>query len=65
MVDILKVEDIGGKFNAKVTYHDACAALRECKIKSAPRKLVNNIQGIELIEMDLVETCCGFGEHSQ
>ncbi|HET8963505.1 MAG TPA: (Fe-S)-binding protein [Chitinophagales bacterium] len=61
MVDILKVEDIGGKFNAKITYHDACAALRECKIKSAPRKLVNNIQGIELVEMDLVETCCGFG----
>lgn len=61
MVDVLKVEDIGGKLDARVTYHDACSALRECKIKSAPRQLVKNIRGVELIEMDLVETCCGFG----
>ncbi|HNM09272.1 MAG TPA: zinc-finger-containing protein, partial [Chitinophagales bacterium] len=32
LVDVLKVEDFGGKFPAKVTYHDACGALRECKI---------------------------------
>lgn len=61
MVDVLKVENIGGKLNAKITYHDACGALRECKIKEAPRKLLQNIEGLEIIEMQDCETCCGFG----
>ncbi len=61
LVDVLKIENIGGSFNAKVTYHDACGALRECKVKDAPRKLIQNIKGIELVEMHDVETCCGFG----
>jgi L-lactate dehydrogenase complex protein LldE len=29
LVNVLKVEDLGATFNAKVTYHDSCAALRE------------------------------------
>lgn len=45
----------------KVTYHDGCGALRECKIKDAPRKLIEHIAGTELIEMKECETCCGFG----
>ena len=61
LVDVMKIEDVGASFNAKITYHDSCAALRECKIKDAPRKLLGNVKGLELIEMDDVETCCGFG----
>ncbi|MEZ5013339.1 MAG: (Fe-S)-binding protein [Chitinophagales bacterium] len=61
MVDILKVENVGGKLPAKVTYHDACGALRECKIKEAPRKLLEQVEGLELMEMQNAETCCGFG----
>ena len=47
--------------NAKATYHDSCAALRECKIKEGPRKLLKNVKGLELVEMVDNETCCGFG----
>ena len=61
MVDVLKIEDVGAKFEGKATYHDSCAALRECKIKEAPRKLLSKVQGLELVEMNDVETCCGFG----
>jgi L-lactate dehydrogenase complex protein LldE len=61
LVNILKVEDLGASFNGKVTYHDSCAALRECKIKQEPRKLLQNVKGLELIEMADNETCCGFG----
>lgn len=61
MVNILKVTDIGASFNARATYHDACGALRECKIKEAPRKLLANVKGLELLEMSEAETCCGFG----
>ena len=59
--DVLKIENYGAELNAKATYHDSCAALRECKIKEAPRKLLSHVKGLELVEMNDVETCCGFG----
>ncbi|MBK7885553.1 MAG: (Fe-S)-binding protein [Chitinophagaceae bacterium] len=61
LVDVLKIENYGAVFSAKATYHDSCAALRECKIKEAPRKLLSHVKGLELVEMTDVETCCGFG----
>ena len=61
LIDVLKIENYGAEFNAKATYHDSCAALRECKIKEAPRKLLSHVKGLELVEMNDVETCCGFG----
>ena len=61
LTDILKVDQFSAKLEGKATYHDSCAALRECKIKEGPRKLLKNVVGLELIEMNENETCCGFG----
>ena len=61
LTDVLKIENFGASLNAKATYHDSCAALRECKIKEGPRKLLEKVKGLELIEMAETETCCGFG----
>jgi L-lactate dehydrogenase complex protein LldE len=61
LTKIINVTDLGAEFNAKVTYHDSCAGLRECKIKEAPRTLLQAVKGLELIEMQETETCCGFG----
>jgi len=61
LVNILKVNDVGARFQAKVTYHDACSALREYGIKSEPRALLKRVRGIELLEMQETDTCCGFG----
>jgi L-lactate dehydrogenase complex protein LldE len=61
LTDVLKSEDIGARLDGKATYHDSCAALRECGIKDAPRKLLSKVKGLELVEMQDVETCCGFG----
>ena len=61
LVNVLKIEDLGASFSVKATYHDSCAALRECKIKEEPRKLLSKVKGLELVEMNEVETCCGFG----
>ncbi len=61
LVNVLKVENLGAKFPHKVTYHDSCSALRGYGIKEQPRKLLANVEGLELIEMNESETCCGFG----
>lgn len=61
LVQVLQVEDFGAVLNGKATYHDSCAGLRECKIKSEPRRLLSHVKGLELAEMNDAETCCGFG----
>ena len=61
LTDVLKIEDYGAELNIKATYHDSCAALRECKIKEGPRKLLSHVKGLEIVEMIDNETCCGFG----
>ena len=61
LTQVLKVEDVGATLNGKATYHDACGALRECGIKQGPRQLLRHVRGLELVEMNDCETCCGFG----
>jgi L-lactate dehydrogenase complex protein LldE len=61
LVNVLKMENFQAILKGKATYHDSCAALRECKIKEEPRRLLSYVKGLELIEMKDVETCCGFG----
>ena len=61
LVNKLGITDFGASLNGKATYHDSCAGLRECGIKNEPRQLLANVKGLELIEMQDVETCCGFG----
>lgn len=61
LTQVLKIETIEARLSMKLTYHDACGALRECGIKSGPRLLLESISGLELLEMSEAETCCGFG----
>ncbi|TLX70209.1 (Fe-S)-binding protein [Labilibacter sediminis] len=61
LVNHLKVTDFNASFPHKVTYHDACSALREYGLKDEPRKLIANVKGLELTEMEDRHTCCGFG----
>lgn len=61
IVNHLQVEDVGARFPYKVTFHDSCAGLREYGILSEPRKLLANVKGLQLIEMEESNTCCGFG----
>ncbi len=61
LVNVLKVERVPGKMDARVTYHDSCAGLRELGVKTQPRALLAKVAGLELEEMNEAEQCCGFG----
>lgn len=61
LVNKLEFTSFSAKLVGKATYHDSCAGLRECKIKNEPRKLLSNVDGLEIVELQDVETCCGFG----
>ena len=52
---------MGASLEGKAIYHDACSALRACGIKEAPRRLLQAVRGLELVEAPDAEVCCGFG----
>lgn len=48
-----------GEVRLKATYHDACHLLHAQKIREAPRRLLQQIPGLQLIELPETEICCG------
>jgi len=61
LVDVLKVDDLGSRYDGVVTYHDSCHLLRNLRIKEQPRRLLSKISGLEFVEMNDSDYCCGFG----
>ncbi len=59
--DVRDMKTVPGRYQGRVTYHDACAGLRELGISNAPRKLLSTMRGVELVEAANAEACCGFG----
>jgi glycolate oxidase iron-sulfur subunit len=47
------------KLNKSVTYHDACHLAHGQRITDQPRELLRAIPGIELVEMNEADRCCG------
>jgi L-lactate dehydrogenase complex protein LldE len=61
LVNRLGVTDVGASFTGKATFHDSCHLNRELGIKDEPRALIQSVEGLELIEMQDSDRCCGFG----
>jgi len=61
LVNVARLDQVPGRFNGTVTYHDSCAGLREVGVKLQPRTLLAKVAGLTLREMDESEVCCGFG----
>lgn len=61
LVNVLQKTEFGASLPGRATYHDSCAALRECKIKDEPKTLLSKVGGLEMVDLRDNETCCGFG----
>ncbi len=61
LVRVQGVEDLGARFEGRVTWHDACHGLRELGLTDEPRRLIHKVAGAELVEHDAADSCCGFG----
>jgi Fe-S oxidoreductase len=69
LINVLKITPPAGKGDPhrvpalprKVTYHDSCHLARGMNVTAEPRKLIESIPGIELVEMAEPNACCGFG----
>jgi len=60
LADKLKTEQMK-PLNMKVTYHDPCHLARGQGIRDEPRKILNKIKGLEFVEMEEPNRCCGAG----
>lgn len=58
---VMKVEDVPGRSQGCVTYHDSCSGLRELGVQAQPRELLKKIPGLQVKEMKDARACCGFG----
>ncbi|MEU0853746.1 (Fe-S)-binding protein, partial [Streptomyces flaveolus] len=61
LVDVLGVTDVGAYYPHTVTYHPSCHGLRMLGLGDRPRRLLQAVKGLQLIELPGAEECCGFG----
>ncbi len=71
LTDILKVKELNASFPHKVGMHQSCHGLRGLKLAqmselnkpdfSKPAQLLDMVKDIEIIHLDRVDECCGFG----
>ncbi len=61
LVKRLGLQDVGAYYPHRVTYHPSCHSLRLLRVGDAPIKLLQNVRGLELVDLPNQEECCGFG----
>jgi L-lactate dehydrogenase complex protein LldE len=71
LTDILKVESLPSKFPFKVGVHQSCHGQRGLHLSqmselvappfSKPDRLLRMVKGIEIVPLNRVDECCGFG----
>ena len=60
LVDRLNTVDMK-PVNMRVTYHDPCHLVRGQGISKEPREILKKIKGLEFVEMEVPDQCCGAG----
>lgn len=61
LVNVLQVENVGAKLTGKATYHPSCHMTRLLGASEEPKKLLNQVEGLEMIPLPNAHNCCGFG----
>lgn len=71
ILDVLKIEKIEGEFPHRVGFHASCHGQRGLRLGSSSelneqpfskaKKLLENLKGLEWVELDRSDECCGFG----
>jgi L-lactate dehydrogenase complex protein LldE len=61
LVGRLGVTDVGASFPHRVVYHPTCHSLRVTRVGEGPLELLAAVRGLELLELERADECCGFG----
>lgn len=65
LVDVMKLDELQPppepRPSVSVTYHESCHLRRELGAVRQARQLIDAATGVDLVEMEQSEVCCGFG----
>jgi L-lactate dehydrogenase complex protein LldE len=63
LVDGLGITEVGTRLPQpmRVALHDACHGLRMSGLREQPRRLLNSVHNLEVVELPGADQCCGFG----
>ena len=61
LVDVVGVSDVGAYFPHRVTYHPTCHSLRMLGVGDRPRRLLESVRGLTLVDLPMASECSGFG----
>ncbi len=61
LINVLDIKPLKLSDKTRVTYHDPCHLAKGLDIREEPRRLLRRIPGVEYIEMEESDSCCGFG----
>lgn len=71
LTDVLEIKRLEGRFPHRVGVHQSCHGLRELELARASElmqpayskvtSLLEHLDGIELVELNRADECCGFG----
>jgi L-lactate dehydrogenase complex protein LldE len=61
LVDVMKFEPKGVRYEGCAAYHDSCSGLRELGIHAQPRRLLEAVDGLKRVPLEGDDVCCGFG----
>ncbi len=61
LTDKLGLDDVSAYYPHRVTYHASCNSLRALNLGDRPMRLLRKVRGLDLVELDRIDECCGFG----
>jgi L-lactate dehydrogenase complex protein LldE len=61
LVNVMGVKDLGARYDGKAVFHTGCHQRRELGVLNEPRELLRNVEGLDLLDWENEELCCGFG----
>lgn len=61
LTDKFGLEDVGAYYPHRVTYHASCHSLRSLHLGDRPLRLLRKVRGIDLVDLEHIDQCCGFG----
>ncbi len=61
LVDKLGLEAVGATYAHRVAYHPTCHSLRVLELGDRPHRLLRAVRGLELVDFEGADECCGFG----
>src|SRR4029453_16576371 len=60
LTNVLGAKDLRARHEGKAVFHCGCHQRRELGVLEEPRELLRNVEGLELLDWENEELCCGF-----